>query len=88
MDKPVLGPLMPSPTINGDSKKFRNVDPQAASLKAKIQAARARTTMNGLSQYNSDDEDSGDGSEKNAQEDEDKESFLRFPLMLNNGIGP
>ncbi|KAJ2922096.1 hypothetical protein H1R20_g15009, partial [Candolleomyces eurysporus] len=84
VDKPVLGPLMPSPTINGDSKKFRDEDPQAASLKSKIQAAKARTTMNGLSQYNSDDENSGDGSDKNAQkededDDDDKENGSSSP---------
>jgi ubiquitin carboxyl-terminal hydrolase 36/42 len=85
VDKPLIGPLMPSPTINGDSKKFRNVDPQAASLKAKIQAAaKARTTMKGLSQYNSDDEDSGDDSGKNAAQegednDDDKENGSSSP---------
>lgn len=62
VDKPMLGPLLPSPSINGDSKKLRE-DPQAASLQAKIKAAqelKAKSTMKGLSQYTSDGEDSDD----------------------------
>jgi ubiquitin carboxyl-terminal hydrolase 36/42 len=62
VDKPLLGPLLPSPSINGDSKKSRE-DPQAAALKAKIEVAqqqKAKSTMKGLSQYASDDEDGKD----------------------------
>ncbi|KAJ3533085.1 hypothetical protein NMY22_g7477 [Coprinellus aureogranulatus] len=60
--KPSLGPLLPSPSINGDSKSLRE-DPQAATLKAKIKAAqaqKAKSTMEGLSQYTSDGDNSGD----------------------------
>ncbi|TFK20339.1 Usp36 protein [Coprinopsis marcescibilis] len=61
VDKPFIGPLLPSPTINGDGKKVNGVDPQAAALKNKIAAAasqKARSTINTLNQYKSDDEDS------------------------------
>lgn len=66
VDKPLPGPLLPSPSINGDSKKLRE-DPQAAALKAKIQAAqqqKAQSTMKGLSQYASEGEDSDGGGGK------------------------
>ncbi|EAU84350.1 Usp36 protein [Coprinopsis cinerea okayama7 len=56
LDRPFIGPLLPSPSINGDSKKLNPVDPQAASLKSKIE--KARSSMSTLEQYKSDDEDS------------------------------
>ncbi|KAF5333602.1 hypothetical protein D9611_002504 [Ephemerocybe angulata] len=62
VENPVLGPLLASPTINGDSKKLRGDDPQARAIKAKIEAAAAKkkvsSTLSGLTQYNSDDNDS------------------------------
>lgn len=54
VDRPFIGPLLPSPTINGDSKKVNGVDPQALALKNKI--AKARNTISSLSQYQSDEE--------------------------------
>ncbi|KAH6915109.1 Usp36 protein [Coprinopsis sp. MPI-PUGE-AT-0042] len=54
VDRPFIGPLLPSPAINGDSKKVNGVDPQALALKNKI--AKARSTITSLSQYQSDDE--------------------------------
>jgi len=73
-EKVVLGPLLPAPTIQGDSKKPRDLDPQALAIKAKIEAAKARTTMKGLSEYKSDDED-GDSEMEDAQpKEKDAES--------------
>ncbi|PPQ66570.1 hypothetical protein CVT26_009470 [Gymnopilus dilepis] len=63
--QPFIGPLMPSPQINGKEPKPADPspstpDPQALSLKAKIDAAakeKARTALESLGTYSSEDSD-------------------------------
>lgn len=66
LDAPLIGPLLPSPHINGTPKKLAEspkVDPQAAALKAKIEALRkdkAKKALGSLANYASDSDSDGD----------------------------
>jgi ubiquitin carboxyl-terminal hydrolase 36/42 len=65
-DRPFIGPLLPSPMTNGaevhKKAKTDDRDPQAESIKKKIEAVNMvhspSTALTSLSQYNDDDDDS------------------------------
>lgn len=72
LNAPLIGPLLPSPHINSSPSKSvesSKTDPQAAVLKAKIEAvnkSKAKQTFDSLANYSSDSdpEDDDDGGDK------------------------
>lgn len=66
LEAPIIGPLLPSPHINGSSSKSvepPKIDPQAAALKAKIEALRknkAKKALDSLAGYASESEQEDD----------------------------
>ncbi|EIW82289.1 cysteine proteinase [Coniophora puteana RWD-64-598 SS2] len=63
--RPFIGPLLPSPVLTGSEPKRPKPSPpdlQAATVKKKIDAAKASTALSALSQYDDEDDDANGGS--------------------------
>ncbi|RDB19818.1 Ubiquitin carboxyl-terminal hydrolase 42 [Hypsizygus marmoreus] len=66
---PFIGPLLPSPTVNGDvsnpkRQKVNGIDPQAVLVKKKIEAAAAKLALKDLDAYASDSDSDSDKPEE------------------------
>lgn len=74
--KPFIGPLLPSPSVDSEASQLKRqktdrIDPQAALVKTKIEAAaaaQARVALTSLGAYASDSEDEGEKVDDEAKE--------------------
>lgn len=92
VNAPLIGPLLPSAEItkNGitTSQPSSPIDPQAMSLKSKIQAiaqTKARKALESLGNYDSEDGSGGEKERNKSIRDEDKDDRMNVDAKTDNG---